>query len=48
MKRLEAVIAWAVAFFMVSAGLTWKFGSYGLGGAGIALLIALCFIDVKE
>lgn len=48
MKRLEAVVAVAAAFLMVSAGLVWKFGPYGLIGPGAALLLALIFVDVKE
>lgn len=48
MKRLEAVIAWAMAYLMGSAGLVWKFGFYGLVGPAAALMIALVFIDIKE
>jgi len=48
LKRLEAVIAAAVAYFMMSAGLVWKFGFYGLVGPAVALLIALIFVDIKE
>lgn len=51
MKRIEAVIAVAVAFFMVSAGLVWQFGPYGLVGPGAVALIALivlCDFEVKE
>lgn len=50
MKRLEAVIAVAVAFLMVSAGLVWQFGPYGLVGPGAAAMIALlvlCDFQVK-
>lgn len=51
MKRHEAVIATALAFLMVSAGLTWRFGFYGLIVPGALLLLTLLlFFDfqVKE
>jgi uncharacterized membrane protein len=49
MKRIEAVIAAAVAYFMLSAGLVWRFGFYGLVGPAVALLICtILFADLKE
>ena len=43
MGRTEAQIALSVALLMISAGLTWKFGAYGLiaGGALVVLFVAL-------
>lgn len=45
MKRLEALIAAAIAFCALAGGLVWQFGPYGLIGAGAGLLIALTFVD---
>lgn len=49
MKRHEAVIAAIVAYLMITAGVVWQFGAWGLLGAGVVLLgTVLFFFDVKE
>jgi NAD(P)H-hydrate repair Nnr-like enzyme with NAD(P)H-hydrate dehydratase domain len=45
----EAKAAVALAALLITAGLVWLFGPYGLIGAGVGvLLLALFVIDVKE
>ena len=48
MNKLIAVITAAVAFSLLTAGFTWRFGSYGLMGAGAALVAVLFLLDIKE
>ena len=49
MTKREALLALALAFLLVAAGLTWLFGPYGLIGAGLALATAVTFgINVEE
>lgn len=45
MKRVEALVLAVACFLMVSAGLTWEFGPYGLVGSGVAVLVLLVFVD---
>ena len=47
MKKHE-FIAFLVAFALIAAGLTWLFDAYGLVGSGVALLVAVLFVDLKE
>jgi hypothetical protein len=48
MHRVEAVVALAVAFVMITAGLTWLFGAWGLIAPGTFLAgITLFVIEVK-
>lgn len=49
MTRGEALIAVAMAILLVTAGLTWLFGPYGLIGCGAVLLVAVLVIaDEKK
>jgi hypothetical protein len=49
MRRVEAVALLAVAVLMLAAGLTWRFGAWGLIGAGAALTVAVLVVfDIKE
>jgi hypothetical protein len=48
MKRHEALALAVVCFLMVTAGLTWKFGSYGLIGPGAVALVLLLFADTDH
>lgn len=47
--KREALTVLAVAYVLITAGLVWLFGPYGLIGAGAALAaVALFGIDVRE
>jgi hypothetical protein len=48
MKRLEALALAVACFLMVTAGLTWKFGAYGLMGPAVVALVFLLFVDVDR
>ena len=48
MKRIEALALAVACFFMVTAGLTWKFGYYGLVGSGAVTLVLLLFVDTDK
>lgn len=48
MKRLEALLATATAFLMVTAGAVWQFGPYGLLGAGAVALVVLTFVNPMD
>lgn len=48
MTRREALYATLVAFILVAAGLTWRFGWYGLVGPGVVILTALPFVTIRE
>ncbi|MGY4986486.1 hypothetical protein [Streptomyces nigrescens] len=45
MKRLETLVAVAVAYAMVAFGVVWQFGPYGLIAAGGVAPVALTFVD---
>lgn len=47
MKRHEALIALLLGIALVTAGVTWKFGPYGLAGAGLFILVSLMFANTK-
>lgn len=44
MTRREALIGLLIAIAMISAGLTWRYGPWGLAGTGIAVLITTTLI----
>ena len=47
--KREALTVLAVAWALITAGLVWLFGPYGLMGSGAALAAVVLFgIDVKE
>lgn len=49
MRRSEAVVLVASGLLSLAAAAVWKFGAYGLAGAGaVLLLVALFVVDVKE
>jgi hypothetical protein len=48
MKRHEALALAVACFFMLTAGLTWKFGDYGLIGPSAVALVLLLFIDTDK
>lgn len=48
MKRLEALALAVACFLIVTAGLTWKFGPYGLIGSGAVALVLLVFVDTDK
>lgn len=48
MRRSEGVIALSVSGLMISAGLVWLFGPYGLIASGVVLAALVLFVmDVK-
>lgn len=48
MTRREALYAALLAILMLSAGLTWRFGWYGLVGPSTAVLAGLLFVTIRE
>lgn len=48
MTKREALYAALLAVLMLSAGLTWRYGWYGLSGPGVAILVALPFTSIGE
>lgn len=48
MKRFEALALAVACFLMVTAGLTWKFGAYGLIGPSAIALVLLLFLDTDK
>lgn len=48
MERNQALVVLAVALLMISAGLTWKFGAYGLIGAGAILVAAVALLPAPR
>lgn len=48
MTRREALYAALLAIALLTAGLTWRFGFYGLVGPGAAVLIGLLFVPLRE
>lgn len=48
MTRREALYAALLALLLVTAGLTWQFGWYGLTGPGVAVLACLPFVTIRE
>jgi hypothetical protein len=48
MTRREALWAALLAVAMLAAGLTWRYGWYGLSGPAAAVLVALPFVTIRE
>lgn len=48
MKQRELLLIVLLGYLMLTAGLVWKFGEYGLIGAGAGLAIAPFLTNVKE
>lgn len=48
MKRIEALIGIVVAYTMITAGVVWQFGPWGLVGSGAVAMIVLAFFEIKE
>lgn len=48
MKRHEALALAVACFLMLTAGLTWKFGTYGLIGPSAVALVLLLFVDTEK
>lgn len=47
MKRF-LLLAVLLGYLMLTAGVVWKFGEYGLMGAGVVLMVLATVINVKE
>lgn len=48
-RRQELIVALCVAISLITAGVTWLFGPFGLLGVGVVLgAAALALIDVKD
>lgn len=45
MTRRESLAVLILAVLMVSAGLTWRFGWYGLVGPGVAVFLMALFTE---
>lgn len=48
MSRYEVLFVALLGYLLLTAGVVWKFGEYGLMGAGVVLLALVNFIHVKE
>lgn len=48
MTRREALYAALLAIALLTAGLTWRFGYYGLIGPGAVMLVGLLFMPIRE
>lgn len=47
-KRSEALAGLALTYLILTAGVVWEFGSYGLIGSGALGVIALTFMKTEE
>jgi hypothetical protein len=47
-RRGEAVAALAAAVALIISGLVWLAGPWGLIGSGVALAVAVLFVDVDD
>lgn len=48
MTRLQVLATFLFGYLLATAGVVWKFGEYGLMGAGVVLLVLASFINAKE
>ncbi|WP_432112860.1 hypothetical protein [Streptomyces sp. S1] len=48
MTTREALCAILISILLVTAGLVWLLGPYGLIGGGVAVLLMTLFTDKKE
>jgi len=49
MTRTELVVLVVVALALLVVAATWLFGAWGMGAAGVVLLVAaLFFVQIKE
>jgi hypothetical protein len=46
--RHELLLALLLGYLMLAAGVTWKFGEYGLIGAGVVLLVLANVVKVRD
>jgi protein-S-isoprenylcysteine O-methyltransferase Ste14 len=48
MRKQDAVAVLGIAAGMVTVGVTWLFGPWGLVGAGVVLAVVALIMPVKE
>lgn len=48
LERREALVALVAALLMICAGLTWRFGAYGLVGSGVLIIGAVALLPAKD
>ena len=48
MKRQEVLAMFVMAFLMLTAGLTWRFGWLGLACPPVVMIIGLSFVKVRS
>lgn len=48
MTRLQSLITAAVSWGLVTAGVTWQFGSWGLMGSGVFGFVVATAVKIRE
>lgn len=48
MTHKEQIVGFAISLALLTAGLTWLFGAYGLIGPGVVLLLLTLLVNERE